>query len=181
MGTDRHPDGTRERQSEPATGGCQRVYLVSTPGRQAREDIMRVLADRDNLTLADELDTAQIAELTEGCAGADLERILGRASEIADLQQGQDDAPLTQEHLEAALADYKPNRDPLLHEFFDLVSIRTCPFRSGIPWHTGGQGLNHPDTPDHVRRIPNEDGTIDVAELNTRINELEHQCQQIWG
>lgn len=46
---------------------------------------------------------------------------------------------------------------------------------SGIPWCSPERGLNHSDCPDHVRKVLNEDGSIDVRELNHRINELAMQ------
>lgn len=155
---------------------CQRVYLVSTPGLEDRERILSVLAHRDGQSFTPEVVLAEIAARTEGATGAELEKILGRAADVADRQAGQDDAPIAQEHLLVAMDDYKPNRDPQLHEFFDLVSIRTCPFLSGIPWYRPGLGLNTPDCPDHVRRVLRDDGSIDERELNHRINELATQC-----
>jgi len=155
---------------------CQRVYLMSTPGQCDRERILQALARRDKRAFAADVRLDKIAARTEGCSGADLEKILGRAAELADIAQGDDDAEIAHEHLEAALADYKPNRDPLLHEFFDLVGVRTCPFNSGIPWYCPDHGLNTPDCPEHIRRVLFDDGSIDIQELNHRINELATQC-----
>lgn len=155
---------------------CQRVYLVSTPGQADRQQILQVLAQRDGRAFAPDIDLATVAERTAGATGADLEKILGRAADIADREEETDEAAIGQLHLLAAMDDYKPNRDPLLHEFFDLVSIRTCPFLSGIPWYRPGSGLNTPDCPDHVRQVLRNDGSIDDAELNHRINQLAMQC-----
>jgi SpoVK/Ycf46/Vps4 family AAA+-type ATPase len=155
---------------------CQRVFLISTPGHNDRQDILRTLALRDHRQLAADVDASVFAERTNGCTGADLEKILSRAAEFADREFNVDDAPIEQRHLEDALNDYKPNRDPLLHEFFDLVSISSCPFMSGIPWFSPGQNLNTPECPEHVRQILDENGSIDVRELNHRINELATQC-----
>lgn len=137
---------------------------------------MRALAQRDRRHLAEDVDAGVFAERTHGCTGSDLEKILGRAAEFADREAGADDAPIEQRHIEAALADYKPNRDPLLHEFFDLVSISACPFMSGIPWFVPGHKLNTPECPAHVRQVLHDDGGIDTRELNRRINELATQC-----
>jgi hypothetical protein len=122
--------------------------------------------------LAGDTDLQAVARLTDGCSGADIEKILSRAAEIADERAGTDDSVITASHLLAAVADYKPNRDELLHEFFDLSAVRTCPFMSGIPWHTADRGLDTADTPAHVRRCLREDGTLDTAELNRRLSEL---------
>lgn len=154
---------------------AQRVYIVSTPGAHDREKILQALAIRDRRELVD-VDFAAFAARTEGSTGADLEKILSRAAEFADREFGIDEAKITGHHLEAALADYKPNRDPALHEFFDLVAVRTAPFLSGIPWFTAGRGLQHPDCPEHIRKILNDEGTIDCDELNHRINELAMRC-----
>jgi ATP-dependent 26S proteasome regulatory subunit len=155
---------------------CQRVYLISTPGHADRQSILRALAGRDQQVLADDVDDRAFADRTSGCTGADLEKILARAAEIADREAGSDNAPVEERHLERALADYKPNRDPLLHEFFDLVSISACPFMSGIPWFESGKNLNTPECPAHVRQVLGNDGQIDTRELNRRINELAAQC-----
>jgi AAA+ superfamily predicted ATPase len=155
---------------------CQRVYLISTPNQQDRESIVQALARRDHHEFAADVRLDEVAQKTDGCTGAELEKILARAAELADREQQTDDAPIAQPHLHAALLDYKPNRDPLLHEFFDLVAVRTCPFLSGIPWYSPDRGLNHPDCPDHIRKVLKDDGTLDVRELNHRLHELATQC-----
>lgn len=155
---------------------CQRVYLVSTPGRRARAQILAALAARDGRSVGPDVDLDAIADLAEGTTGADLEKILGRAAELADRERDENEAPIDQRHLLAAMVDYKPNRDPLLHQFFDLVGLRTCPFMSGIPWYEPARGLNTPDCPEHVRRVLRDDGTLDNDELNHQINALARQC-----
>ncbi len=155
---------------------CQRVYLISTPGLADRQSILRALAERDKRRLFEDVDDRAFGERTNGCTGADLEKILSRAAEFADREAAQDEMPVAKRHLDAALDDYKPNRDPLLHEFFDLVSMMACPFLSGIPWFSPGQNLNTPECPAHVRQVLGEDGRIDTRELNRRVSELATQC-----
>jgi len=151
---------------------CSRVYLLSTPGLNDRAKILRALARRDGRPLADDVDLAAVAERTAGCSGADLEKILARAADIADRETGTDETPIAERQLAAAVADYKPNRDELLHTFFDLSALRTCPFLSGVPWFSPERGLDHPDCPPHVRQLLREDGSLDTGELNRRLSEL---------
>ncbi|MCW5941089.1 MAG: ATP-binding protein [Fimbriimonadaceae bacterium] len=151
---------------------CQKVYLVSTPGTADRARILDTLAQRDGRSFAEGTNLAAAAAATEGASGADLEKILARAGEIADRAAAAENAPLDESDLAEAIAQYKPNRDEQLHEFFDLVGLRAVPFLPGIPWYDPERGLDTPDCPPHVRRLLDDHGRLDVAELNRRIAEL---------
>lgn len=92
------------------SGRFDATYTVRPPNTDARREIFDVhLANVK--TVDGEVDKAQLAELTDGFSGADIEAVVERATRVALRDAVVDDVSLsvTQSHLEAAIKETTPS------------------------------------------------------------------------
>jgi ribosome biogenesis ATPase len=113
----------------------EKVVPLSIPDAQARLDILRLFTK--DIKLAENVNLEQIAHLTHGFVGADLNEVLTRVEEralmrvLADMPPNPSlpaaDAPMTEvDGVETLIEDQNdflppPSAPPLLHEDFEMV------------------------------------------------------------
>lgn len=100
-----------------------------------------------------------------------LQEVVVKAGELADDEQRAIGAPITHEHLLRAACLYKPNYNPLLHEFIALTSVRMTTFLDLLPWHAGAS------PPSYIQPLLDEQGNLDNQRLNERLQQLQQTLQ----
>lgn len=96
-------------------GRFDELILVGPPDKEAREEIFRI--HTHNMPLAKDVDIAELAELTDGYAGADIEGICRQAAMIA-LRENMDAKKVTKEHFMKALEETSPSVDDEMMAYY---------------------------------------------------------------
>lgn len=104
-----------------------------------------------------------------------LQEVLVRAADLADQEAGKIGAPIRPEHLRAALADYKPNFNPLQHEFIALTALRMTSFQSLLPWRCRHPLDPEADLPPYLISLVDEEGRLIPERVEERLLALRQQ------
>jgi transitional endoplasmic reticulum ATPase len=116
-----------------------RVFPFFVPGAAERDKILRALPAITGLTYTPDIDLRRPVERTQGLTGSALEMIARRAAELAS------GAPVGEEDLLAAIADYKPNHDPDTYLLQSLLALGAANLYSALPAEA--------DLPDEIRDV----------------------------
>jgi SpoVK/Ycf46/Vps4 family AAA+-type ATPase len=153
-------------------------FLHPTPPEVAQ--LLPVLAEQVGRRLDSDVNCQRIVEIPslQNPTVRGLQEVVARAGSLADADTGVVGSPIDHRHLEEAAYDYKPNYDPIQHEFIALNAIRMASFSSLLPWRSRGRLRSGAQVPNYLENIVNlQTGAIDEAALTRRMNELAHQLQ----
>jgi len=157
---------------DPATvDRFQVVIPFIHPSRREIRELLPVLAQRMGCRMA-EPPEAMLAALPAGrITVRGLQEVLAWAADLAG------EGPIRPEHLQAAMADYKPNFNPLQHEFIALTALRMTSFQSLLPWRARGRPDPEEDLPPYLRGLLDAEGRLIPERLEERLRELRQQLQ----
>ena len=96
-------------------GRFDELILVGPPDKEARKEIFKI--HTRNMPLADDVDLDELAELTEGYAGADIEGICREAGMIA-LRENMNANVVKMEHFMKALKEVHPSIDEEMMDYY---------------------------------------------------------------
>lgn len=152
----------------------QMVIPVLHPTPDELHELMPILARQIGRQLAGDIDfvaLAQTPSLQLPTVRA-LQEIVARAAEFADADKGNyGEALIESDHLLRAAQLYKPNYNPLLHEFIALTAVQMTTFLDMLPWRHGAT------PPDYIRPMLREDGALDLYALQERLRALQMALQ----
>jgi hypothetical protein len=106
----------------------------------------------------------------------EVEKVLRRAYEMC---LGHGGSSITVEHVRRAVAVYKHNYDPVMHELVALLSIQGTNFLPDLPWYDESGSLKeaHEDLPEFLTQVVGDDGRVNERLLQQRTNMLRQQAQ----
>lgn len=107
----------------------RKIPMFFPKTHEEREHILRALL-RKNKIHADLPDLRVVCQETEGYSGAELEAVLLLADQTAALR-GAD--TVTMDDVQAAIADFVPNRNRRMIEFMELLAVFECSSRRLLP------------------------------------------------
>lgn len=107
----------------------RKIPMFFPKTHEEREHILRALL-RKNKIDADLPDLRVVCQETEGYSGAELEAVLLLADQTAALR-GAD--TVTMDDVQAAIADFVPNRNRRMIEFMELLAVFECSSRRLLP------------------------------------------------
>jgi SpoVK/Ycf46/Vps4 family AAA+-type ATPase len=142
-------------------------------------ELLPLLARQLNRSLAEDVRTQEISALPslQLPTVRALQEVVAKAGELADWEEQKVNVPIRHHHLLKAASLYKPNYNPLLHEFIALTAVRLTSFQSLLPWRDengwrGGYRLPH-----YLEALVTPEGDLDVFKLNERLQQLQQQLQ----
>jgi transitional endoplasmic reticulum ATPase len=151
-------------------------FIHPSPSEVA--ELLPLLARQVGRVLADDVDPRDIAlspNLREPTVRA-LQEVVAMAGTWADLEAGQVGSPIRHRHLKEAALDFKPNYNPLLHQFIALTAISMTSFQSLLPWRRGRGWREGYELPGYLRDLVDaETGDVRLGELQERLNRLRAQ------
>ena len=147
------------------------------PTKEEIKALLPVLAKQVGRELAGEVDAEEIVQiptLSQPTVRA-LQEIVSVAGVFADMEAGKVGMPIGHRHLIKSALTFKPNYNPLMHEFIALTAIRMTSFTFLLPWRNmNGQRMDY-ELPTYLRGIVDENGDLDLLALHRRLSELERQ------
>jgi SpoVK/Ycf46/Vps4 family AAA+-type ATPase len=107
-----------------------------------------------------------------------LQEVLAEAGTLADLDSGKVGSQISHAHLEAAALDFKPNYNPMEHQFIALSAVRMTSFKSLLPWCTRQGFRKDAQLPAYLEDIVDKTtGDLDTTRLNDKIRQLQITLQ----
>lgn len=100
-------------------GRFDELLLVGPPDKEAREEIFKI--HTRNMPLTEDVDLSELAELTDGYVGADIESICRQAGMIA-LRENMDAKEVTKEHFMKALEETSPSIDDEMMAYYEEMN-----------------------------------------------------------
>lgn len=149
------------------------VVPVLHPSADEVGELLPMLARQIGRELAPDVrpdDIVHLPNLIQPTVRA-LQEVIAKAGEMADTQSGQIGTPVAHEHLLRAARLYKPNYNPLLHEFIALNAVRMTTFQDLLPWNAGAA------VPDYIQPLLDEQGALDNQKLHNRLQQLQQVLQ----
>jgi SpoVK/Ycf46/Vps4 family AAA+-type ATPase len=141
-------------------------------------DLLPLLAKQIGRELAEDVDAqalGSLPQLQEPTVRA-LQEVVAMAGTLADLEARQVGSPIRHRHLEEAARDFKPNYNPLLHQFIALTAIQMTSFQSLLPWRKGRGRREGYELPACVENLVDaETGEIKLPELQEHLSRLQGQ------
>jgi SpoVK/Ycf46/Vps4 family AAA+-type ATPase len=146
------------------------------PTGQEIQELLPVLARQVGRELAEDIDAfeiAQVPSLRLPTVRA-LQEVISMAGVFADMEAGEVGVPIRQSNLLRAAREFKPNYNPLVHEFIALTTIRMTSFSFLLPWRTfDGRRRTDYELPEYLKGIVDEaTGEVDIMALHRRLSEL---------
>ncbi len=102
-------------------GRFDRMVYVRSPDKKSRIEIFRI--HTKDMPLSDDVDMNELAELTEGYVGADIEAICREAAMIA-LRENLDTETVEMRHFRDAIKKVKPSVTDNILDFYDRITER---------------------------------------------------------
>lgn len=152
----------------------QLIIPLLHPTPEETRELLPILARQIGRQLDGDVDAAALAQLPnlQLPTVRALQEVVARAAEFTDEERGNySDAPIAHAHLIRAAQLYKPNYNPMLHEFIALTAVSMTTFVDMLPWH---HGVNPPD---YIRPVLREDGSVDLYALQERLRTLQMALQ----
>ncbi|MCD6458732.1 MAG: CDC48 family AAA ATPase [Thermoproteales archaeon] len=103
-------------------GRFDRIVYVPPPDRKARYEILKI--HTKNMPLAEDIDLEELADITEGFSGSDLE-VLVREAGLLALREDINAEKVYKRHFEQALKKIKPSITPEMIRYYQLWSERS--------------------------------------------------------
>ncbi|MGA2262115.1 MAG: ATP-binding protein [Acidobacteriota bacterium] len=148
-------------------------FLHPTPSEV--NALLPVLAAQVGRTISSEARCGVIAQLPtlQNPTVRSLQEVVARAGVLMDVDMGQSGSPIDHAHLEEAARDFKPNYNPMQHEFIALNALRMASFSSVLPWRSR-KGLRTNAEIQHYLEgmVDMQSGELDYEKLNRRMSEL---------
>ncbi|MFW6018306.1 MAG: AAA family ATPase, partial [Halapricum sp.] len=107
------------------SGRFDRLVMIGQPDEEGREQILKI--HTDDTPLAPDVSLRELAEITEGYVGSDLESI-AREAAIEALRDDDDAEEVEMKHFRAALESVRPTIDDDIREYFEQMEDK---FRGG--------------------------------------------------
>jgi transitional endoplasmic reticulum ATPase len=146
------------------------------PTRKEIAALLPILAKQVGRVLAEDIDSDKIASIPSLRLPTvrALQEVIGVAGVFADAETGQPGTTIHQRHLLRAAHEFKPNYNPLVHEFIALTAIRMTSFNFLLPWRTfDGRRRTDYELPEYLKGIVDEtSGEVDLMALHRRLSEL---------
>jgi SpoVK/Ycf46/Vps4 family AAA+-type ATPase len=118
---------------------------------------------------------ANVAQLREPTVRA-LQEVLAMAATLADLESGTVGSPIANRHLIEAALDFKPNYNPLLHQFIALTAINMTSFQSLLPWRKGRRKREGYEPPEYLKPfVDPETGEVAFRDLQNHLRRLQSE------
>ena len=136
--------------------------------------LLPTLAKQVGRCLADDVKPSVIAGLPtmQMPTVRGLQEIVARASALADADAGTAGVPIGHDVLEEAVADYKPNYNPVQHELIALNALRMTSFSSLLPWRTRRGVRPGYAVPTYVQSMMDDEGRLECARIERRLQQL---------
>ncbi|WP_181684961.1 CDC48 family AAA ATPase [Halorhabdus salina] len=109
------------------SGRFDRLVYIGEPDVEGREEILRI--HTDDSPLSPDVSLRELAEITEGYVGSDLESI-GREAAIRALRENEDAEEIGMSHFRAALEEVRPTVTDDIREYFEQMADE---FKGGGP------------------------------------------------
>jgi len=103
-------------------GRFDRIVYVPPPDRKARYEILKI--HTKNMPLAEDIDLEELADITEGFSGSDLE-VLVREAGLLALREDINAEKVYKRHFEQALKKIKPSITPEMIRYYQLWSEKS--------------------------------------------------------
>ena len=100
-------------------GRFDELILVSSPDKEARKEIFKI--HTRNMPLADDVDLDELADLTDGYVGADIEGICREAGMIA-LREDMNTSVVKREHFLKAMKEVHPSVDEEMMDYYKEIA-----------------------------------------------------------
>jgi SpoVK/Ycf46/Vps4 family AAA+-type ATPase len=149
------------------------------PSPSEIEEILPLLAQQLSRALAEDVRIHDIANLPNIKLPTvrGLQEIVAKAGEIADWEAGRVGVPIHHRHLLKAASLYKPNYNPILHEFVALTALRMTTFQDLLPWRDDNGWREGYTLPSYLEELVTPEGDLDIIKLNERLQQLQQQLQ----
>jgi SpoVK/Ycf46/Vps4 family AAA+-type ATPase len=149
------------------------------PSPSEIEEILPLLAQQLSRSLAEDVRIHEIANLPNINLPTvrGLQEIVAKAGEIADWEAGRVGVPIHHHHLLKAASLYKPNHNPILHEFVALTALRMTTFQDLLPWRDDNGWREGYTLPSYLEELVTPEGDLDIIKLNERLQQLQQQLQ----
>lgn len=147
------------------------------PTKEEIKALLPVLAKQVGRELTGEVNVEEIVQiptLRQPTVRA-LQEIVGIAGVFADMEARKVGMPIEHRHLIKSALNYKPNYNPLMHEFIALTAIRMTNFTFLLPWRSMNGRRTDYELPTYLEGIVDENGDVDLLALHRRLSELERQ------
>lgn len=148
------------------------------PTRAERMALLPILAKQLGRRLAEEVDLGKVADLPslQMITVRGLLEILTMAAHWTDIDKKPGE-PISQAYLEAAARAFRPNYNPLQHQYIALIAIRKTSSSALYPWmrRMGTQVARNPDVeiPPYLQTVVDEGtGEVDDGALERKIAEV---------
>jgi transitional endoplasmic reticulum ATPase len=109
------------------SGRFDRLVYIGEPDIEGREEILKI--HTGDSPLSPDVSLRELAEITDGYVGSDLESI-SREAAIQALRQNEDAEEIGMSHFRAALEDVRPTVDDDIREYFEQMEDE---FKGGGP------------------------------------------------
>ncbi len=116
------------------SGRFDRLVMIGEPNTEGREEILRI--HTDGMPLSPDVSLRELAELSEGYVGSDLETI-ARESAIEALRQDGDATEVGMRHFRQAMDGVRPTVTDEIREYYEEMEDE---FRGGSPDQQRGPG-----------------------------------------
>lgn len=158
----------------------QVVIPLLHPTEQEIRELLPVLARQVGRELAEAVKVSEIAQVPSLKLPTvrALQEVISMAGTFADMEAGKVGAPIGNAHLLRAAHAFKPNYNPLMHEFIALTAIRMTSFHFLLPWNSLDGRRTDYQLPAYLQGIVDEQtGEVDTMALHRRLTELEQQLR----
>jgi len=144
------------------------------PNRSERSSLISVLSEQIDRVLANPDEAAELAadEALDFLTVRALQEIVVYAGVTTDTKRGAVGEPVEIDALVDAVREYKPNFNPVEHEFLALKALEMTSFNSLLPWRALDGNERTIEVPKYLSGIIRDDLTLDHQALSQRIQEL---------
>jgi DNA polymerase III delta prime subunit len=139
------------------------------------EALLPQLAGQVGRVLASDVrgrEIAQLPSLRRPTVRA-LQEIVARAGTLTDVDASAFGSPIDHAHLSEAAADYKPNYNPLHHQFIGMKAVQMATFGSVLPWRDRRGLRPGSEIPDYLTDVVDSaTGVVDDEQLSRKLDLL---------
>ncbi len=177
VGTSNRPD----LMDQALLDRFQLVLPFLHPGPREVAELLPELARQVGRQLEESMDRSAVASLhsLKNPTVRGLQEVVARAGSLTDVDTQKAGSPIDYTHLEEAALDYKPNYNPLQHQFIALNAVRMASFSSLLPWRARRGVRSQAHIPDYLIDVVDSDsGELDQVKLNQQLARLSSALRQ---
>lgn len=144
------------------------VIPLLHPSPEEIEELLPMLARQLQRQLSSDGSLGEIAQIPTLTLPTvrSLQEIVVKAGEIADTEHTVVGTPIEKRHLAQAASLYKPNYNPVMHEFIALTAVQMTTFQDLLPWRAGASLLPY------IAPLVDQHGNLDTQKLHDRLHQL---------